>query len=517
MMVASKGWSQQAPSQPVSSQQVSSQQVPAEQGGFTLQLKSQLVVLDVVVTNKKGENVRHLTKDDFAVYEDKTPQPLLGFEEHVPPPDNAAPVAIHSTAELDRLEPQAPVSILVLDELTSKFEDLAFARYSLKKYLDAQGDVLAQPTMLISANYDNIAVLRDYTTSKKEIESALEHHMANYGALLMRGHSQSWAGTVFGATLGLLHGVAQATEGHPGHKNMIWIGRGFPSMDMSQVPGDQVQALDDALSACTSLLRNARVTLYSIDPAGLSADPPAQDENGLEIDPFGGQVDFDTMAVATGGRAMHGRNDVDAMIAATVRDGASFYTLSYRPVSDSPAAKPFRNIRVVMRDKSLEASARQGYFTTPPTVAPWSDPKGKPSSQLVADLGIAGSSWLVYDGVPLRVERDSADADRFILHLAGSALTVQGDEAGKANAEVTVLLVSFDRRGKLLRKHANVVGLHVDHADQPLDLSLSISTAPPAARVRVVVRDNKSGKVGADNFFLVDRKTISDPTGINRK
>jgi VWFA-related protein len=496
---------------------VPAQDAPPQQGGFTLQVKSQLVVLDVVVTNKKGENVRHLTKDDFMVFEDKTPQTVLSFEEHLPPPGNAAPVAVDSTAELDRLEPQAPVTILVLDELTSKFEDLSFARYSLKKYLDTQGDVLSQPTMLIAANYDNIAVLRDYTTSKKEIENALEHHMANYGALMMRSKSQEMAGTAVGAALGLLDGVAQATEGHPGHKNMIWIGRGFPTIDRSQIFDEQLAILDAQLSACTSLLRTARVTLYSIDPAGLTAAAPVQDENGMENDPFGGQVDFDTMAEATGGRAMHGRNDVDAIIAETVRDGVSFYTLSYRPAAVNDATKPFRNIRVAMRDKSLQASAREGYFTAPPAVDPWRDAKGKPSQQLVADLGVAGSSWLVYDGVPLQVVRDQADPDRFLLHLAASALTVEGNEPGKANAEVTVLLESFDRRGKLLKKHAYVVALHVEHADLPVDLSESLATAPPAARIRVVVRDNKSGKVGADNVFLVDRKLISDPTGINRK
>ncbi len=48
-------------------------------------------------------------------------------------------IPIHSTAELDRLEPNAPVTLIVLDEINTPFGDEAFARYSLKKFLDQQG------------------------------------------------------------------------------------------------------------------------------------------------------------------------------------------------------------------------------------------------------------------------------------------------------------------------------------------------------------------------------------------
>jgi VWFA-related protein len=125
----------------------------------TLQVTAQRVVLDVVVTNKKGEIVKSLTNDDFAVYEDKAPQKIQSFEEVSA--KTAAPAVVNSTDQLDQTEPDAPVSIIVIDELTTKFADLAFARYSLKKYLKAQGDTLEQPTMLVAVNYRNIQVLRD--------------------------------------------------------------------------------------------------------------------------------------------------------------------------------------------------------------------------------------------------------------------------------------------------------------------------------------------------------------------
>jgi len=208
-------------------QQTPTVQTSQQPGTYSLQVNSQIVVLDVVVNNKKGEPVSSLTRDDFKVYENKVPQTILSFEPAIKPAANvAAPVAITSTAELDRQEPNAPVSIIVLDEVTTKFEDEAFARYSLKKYLNGQSDTLQQPTMLIAVNFRNIMVLRDYTTSRKEILDALDKHFAGYNWKAING---AWTAEQLNAAFASLIGVARATAGHPGHKNMIWVGRGFPS------------------------------------------------------------------------------------------------------------------------------------------------------------------------------------------------------------------------------------------------------------------------------------------------
>ena len=48
-----------------------------------------------------------------------------------------------------------------------------------------------------------------------------------------------------------------------------------------------------------------------------------------------------------------------------------------------------------------------------------------------------------------------------------------------------------------------------------VQLKVKFDADPPVARLRFVVRSTANGKVGADNFFLVDPKTLSDPmTGL---
>src|ERR1019366_8646330 len=97
------------------------QSAPGTPGAVpTIRVYVTRVVLDVVVTDGKGNVVSGLTETDFDV-----------SAVHLAKPD----ITINSTADLDRLAPDAPVNIILLDEFNTLFEDEAFARYSLKKYL----------------------------------------------------------------------------------------------------------------------------------------------------------------------------------------------------------------------------------------------------------------------------------------------------------------------------------------------------------------------------------------------
>jgi len=516
-VVAASAFAQQgAPQQPVPSV---SQASGSQAGIYSLQVNSQMVVLDVVVTDKQGRIVTGLGKDDFHVFEDKAPQTILSLdqaESHLPPAD----LSIDSTAELDKLEPDVPVNIIVLDEVNTKFEDEAFARYSIKKYLNSQTDTLALPTMLVAVNLQRFMVLRDYTRSKKEILYALDHHLAT---LPWQAKTKSWVAEQFNASFLSLQEVAQATAGHPGHKNMIWIGRGFPPINPEYLTPQANDELKVAIENCTNLLRDARVTLYTVDPAGIEVTPPDQDENGFyEDDPFGGQVDFDAMATATGGKSFFGRNDVDKLIETSARDGASFYTLAYKPSTAIQDAKAFRNIRIAMKDPSLHAATREGYYAHPPAVPPALDANGKSSRQLVLDLSVAGESLMVYDAVPITLLRDPAAPDNFQIILKTSDIAWQAEDSNRLSAAISVFVESFDKKGKLLNRKGNIntVGLPASAtpllpAAPTLSMPVTLPTGPPAARLRFVVRVNSSGKIGAVNFFLVDPKTLADPgTGL---
>jgi VWFA-related protein len=365
----------------------------------------------MVVTDAKGNVVTDLKKDDFHVTESNEPQTVLNFEPagaHTIDPN----IQINSTNALDILAPRAPVNIVLLDEFNTRFEDMAFARYSLKKFLERQPGKLATHTMLIAVDLQHFTVLQDYTQNKDDLIFALDHHFSAYP---WQAHQFAWLAERYATAFITLRRVAEAVIGHPGHKNMIWIGRGFPNLNLANYSTiDTEKRLNSAVQETVNILRDARITLYTIDPAGLQSDPQAYGSDAAFTDPFGGNYQFAKLATATGGKAIYGRSDVDAEILTAIRDGASFYTLTYRPTNTSNDLQKFRRIKVTVDRPGLTVTTREGYYLAygPGRV----DPQ-KPSRMLVNDLLSAESSSMVYDGLPIDIRHSPATPDTFSVHI----------------------------------------------------------------------------------------------------
>jgi VWFA-related protein len=479
-------------------------------GTYTIQRTARLVILDMVVTDAKGNIVKDLTRQDFHVEEAGEPQTVLNFEEagaHTPDPQ----LSISSTAELDRLAPQAPVNIILLDEFNTRFEDMAFARYSLKKYLEKQSDKMVTPTMLIAVDLQHFTVLHDYTQNKDEILSALDHHFVAYP---WQAHQGAWLGERYATAFGTLRRVAEAVTGHPGHKNMIWIGRGFPALNLANVPVDTENRVYNAVQDCVNVLRDARVTLYTIDPAGISVDPGVYGSAAAFNDPFGGNYQFSRLAKATGGRTLYGRNDVDAEIGTAIQDGASFYTLTYRPTGVSLDPQKFRKIKVAIDRPGLTVTTREGYYLQfgPGRVNP-----ENPSRRLVSDLMSAESSTMVYDGVPISIRPSQSDSDSFTIHIDARGLAwTYATETEPRRTEVILLASSFDRKGKELKRDAKVMKVAAPPTVPPtgrlersIDLDYKFDHDSKAVRARFVVRVTASGRIGTADAVLGQQATAT--------
>jgi VWFA-related protein len=493
----------QNPAQPASPAQAPNRAQPPN-SGYTLRVSARLVVLDMVVVDGKGAIVKDLKRDDFSVEEAGEPQTILNFEvagAHTPKPE----ITINSTAELDRLAPNAPVDIILLDEFNTRFEDMAFARYSLKKYLDKQPDKLATPTMLIAVDLMHFTVLHDYTQNKEEILSALNHHFVSYPWQL---HQGAWVAERYNTAFITLRRVAQAVMGHPGHKNMIWIGRGFPPTRriMGGWDIDTENRIHNTVQECVNVLRDARVTLYTIDPAGVMVDPGVYGGDPW-ADPFGGNYEFNRMAKATGGRTLYGRNDVDAEVQTAIQDGANFYTLTYRPTNTSMDPQKFRRIKVTLDRPGLKVITREGYYMQygPGRVNP-----ENPSRRLMTDLAAADSSNMVYDGIPVTIARVANEPESFVVHVDGGGLMwTPATEGQPRRTEVILDISTFDKKGKELTRKGSLVKIDAPTTVPPtgrlrrnINIPCKIDLNPKAVRVRFTVRVSATGRIGTADLTL---------------
>ena len=477
---------------------------PANAPPPTIRVYVTRVVLDVVVTDAKGNLVSGLKQDDFKVTDADEPQTITDFDvsvSHMAKPD----VTINSTADLDKFAPGAPVNIILLDEFNTLFEDEAFARYSLKKYLEKQPDKLTTPTMLLAVGIDKFTVLNDYTEDKQAIINSLDHHFVEYP---WRNQGNSWAPERLATAFATLERVAEATVGHPGHKNMIWIGRGFPSINMAAIPVDSSRRVESYVQQCVNMLRDARVTLYAVDPAGLVVDPIAKYGNeAAYLDPFGGNYDFSRLARATGGKALYGRNDVDAEIGKGADAGVNFYTLTYRPTTGAMDPEKFRKIAVTLNRPGLTATTRLGYFVS---YAPARVNPTNPSRQLMFDLSSAANSTMVYDAVPLSLTPDPTDRDSFKLRIEAKGLVwTFATDTEPRHANFVVMTTTFDKKGKVLEETAKIAKIDAPSTvppkgriELPIAVPLKIDHDPKAVRLRVVVRIVQTGREGTADATL---------------
>ncbi|HEY8998610.1 MAG TPA: VWA domain-containing protein, partial [Edaphobacter sp.] len=456
--------------------------------------------------------------DDFHVTEMDEPQTIVNFEAagaHVTPPS----ADITSTQQLDAAAPRASVNIILLDEFNTRFEDMAFARYSLKKFLERQPGKLSTPTMLIAVSLQQFNVLQDYTQNKDDLIAALDHHFAGYP---WQAHQYAWLAERYATAFITLRRVAQAVIGHPGHKNMIWIGRGFPNLNMANFPVDTEQRVNNAVQDCVNTLRDARITLYTIDPAGLMIDPGKYGSDAAFTDPFGGNYQFAKLATATGGKALYGRNDVDSQIGTAIRDGSAFYTLTYRPTNESASLQKFRRIKVTVDRPGLTVTTREGYYLAygPGRV----DPQ-KPSQRLVTDLISAETSNMVYNAVPLSLTRAPGNPDRFSVHVDQHSLywTPVTDTQPKRYAEVILMASTFDKKNKELFRDAKTVRVAATGDDIPptgrlergIDFNYELKHNPKAVRVRFVVRITASGRIGTADADLTQPPPTTSATPTN--
>ena len=227
----------------------------------TLRVTSNLVFLDVTVLDKKGRPVvTGLTKDDFTITEDGKPQRIFSFEA---PEEHAIDPAASGE---DNPEGKAPVTILVLDLLNSRFEDFAYIRYSVRNYLMAQPEQLTAPAELLVVGNRSLAMLQGYTRSRADLLYALDHLPAALPYKMMNGE---FVFERFDQSIDALQQIALQNKGVPGRKNIIWVGHGGPNLVLDRntaIAPKLREELREYVHMTTNMLVDARISLFVIYP-----------------------------------------------------------------------------------------------------------------------------------------------------------------------------------------------------------------------------------------------------------
>ena len=294
----------------------------------TIKSKARLVLVDVVVTNDKGDPVPGLQKKDFEVLEDGKPQAISTFEEHKGAPITQIklpPLPPNVYTNFPLVQAADSVNIILLDALNTPARDQVYVRSQMLKYLKT---IPPGTRVAIFTLASQLRMLQGVTTDSTELLAALNGTKAQQSPLLpsdaendanqrridfltqedqgpppktladaafdpVQAAKQFMADTAafetqqrIGITLEAMQQLARYLSGVPGRKNVIWFSGSFPTAIFSDPdlpdPFNIAASFQDEIRKTTDLLSSAQLALYPIAAEGLASDAVFQ-ANGSEI------------------------------------------------------------------------------------------------------------------------------------------------------------------------------------------------------------------------------------------
>lgn len=374
-----------------------------------------VVNVDVYVTDKKGNRVRGLGKDDFELFEDGKPMAVTNFysvEEPAraaaaPPPAAAPPAPAPPAAALpvEVPEDQRLHLVVYVDNWNIRPFNRNRVFTGIREFLRGR---LTRGDRVMLVTYDReLHVRRPFTSDPVTIASALfeveklsangtrqdserrdilrEIKDAKDGAravMLARNYAESEFNDLT-FSLDAIKNTISSLAGLPGRKVVLYVSDGLPMVAAEDIFHAIQEKFTDATSATLEarsydasrrfeeLVATAnanRITFYTLDAAGLrmsssiSAENQTADASGFVDSVYWNNIQstLRMMAEDTGGVAMVNTNDPTRLLDRVGDDLRNYYSLGYSPAHSGDGRYHKVEVRVKGR-KDLEVRSREGY------------------------------------------------------------------------------------------------------------------------------------------------------------
>jgi VWFA-related protein len=299
---------------------------------ITIRTNTRLVVVDAVVTDKKGQPVTGLKAEDFVLEENGKKQRIAFFTPPGAPHPGARPLppgVLSNRPEF--LKPAGVPTVLLLDGANSSFKDQAYGRWQMLKYVEQQSHT-AMPTAVMTLT-DHLHVLQEFTSDPEILATAIRNlrpqeqareRGASSRPVTFNGNETPGPGLISATKISLaqaevagfqnlvtgynlevrtqvtidaMRELSRLLAGLPGRKNVVWVTSNFPFDLIPQDPnmsdaevitdrhggggrsvgvnaaGSMVavprQLHIEQIKQAESQLANANIAIYPVDVGGL--------------------------------------------------------------------------------------------------------------------------------------------------------------------------------------------------------------------------------------------------------
>ena len=510
------------------------QSQPPQQPQYRVRVTSELVLVNVVVRDKKGNLVRDLKREDFTLLEDSKKQAVSTFDfENVDEMTTAgaAEATVSGTAPdgvLLRSKDQ-PASLnardrrlmlLFFDFSGMEPEDIERSVNAAKKFVQTRmqpADMIAMVSLATNMRID-----LDFSDDKTKVLSALNSYTSGQGQGFDNGATGSSEGgaetsgaftaddtdyNTFNADRKLLalQAIMQSLGKISQKKAIIYFSNGISQNGVDN---------QSTLRAATASAVKANVSIYPVDIRGLQAFPPGGEAQNASLhgqSAYNGaavlndlnsnaasQDTLSTLASDTGGKAFFDSNDFGAVFSQVQKDSSAYYVLGFTSTNAMKDGR-FRHLKVQLNRSDLKLDYRSGYYAGRDFEhLNRADREQQLQDELASEL--SQTDVAVYAGASYFRQDDSHYYLSVSLVIPGTQIPFVLEKE-KDNATIDVIgEVRAD--GKFAVGHQrDTVKLALDSAQQVRRKNVQYNTgfllAPGGYHLKFVVRENQSGRMGS--------------------
>lgn len=531
-----------------------------------VRITTNLVQVDVVVTDKNGKLVTDLNAEDFEIFEDGKPQSITNFSFISNMPERSAPEVAAPPKSKDKFAPpvlpakidpnaQRRVVALVVDDLGMTTTSIRDVKKQLTKFIDtlAPNDLVA-----IIRTGGDVGSLQQFSNDRRLLHNAIERLRWNqcsraglhaFAPAGMEGNTGTCIQPV-SRTIKSLRFILRGMDYLPGRKSMVLFSDSIPIEDQevasavrSSNQPEQVMTspLSDApsmdvrsnnygqLQRLAEIAIRSSVVIYAIDTralmtTGLMASdavsaPSAISSNMRSIQAQVAAIQagrsrmlivqregMDLIAKQTGGFLIKDSNNFQ--LDRIMEDQKGYYLLGFRPAEETFNSK-FHNLKVRLKRKGLTVRTRKGFYG-------YTDEAVRPANPSVVDLmnrallfpfganavNVRLSSYFIDDATQGPVLRS-------FVYLDTHDLTFTEEAGGWRVAKLDLRSVLFGDNGKVLEQKdmAGTLRFRGAEYDRAIRDGVVYGFDLPikqrgGVQFRVAVRDAASSRIGAAGQFV---------------